>query len=339
MIGYAFPVWGTRTVRVARDEIRSWEPAAPPIRIVYDSIVQGDPADVEVERAQRMVETPGLVGVVGHGGSRGSLAAAPVYNAAEIPQIVPTGTSRLLADAGRWTFALAPNDSVEGAFMGRFIDERLGARSVSVFFVNDEYGEGLRQAVATELDRRGIEILDQIPVNPNTDFEAVVDASLQRALPDVIVSAARHVATGRIARIARTHAPAIRVVAGDGALFLPALVEIAGAAAASIHVVAFWLPDASDPAARAFVRRYRRIVGEPPVSADAMSHDALMLLAHAAREVGPDPPGIRDYLLELGRNRPPYRGVTGPISFTPDRPTNLIMARLEDGRPVRAEAP
>ena len=70
-----------------------------------------------------------------------------------------------------------------------------------------------------------------------------------------------------------------------------------------------------------------------------MSYDALMLVAHAVREVGARRGVIRDYLLSLGRTRPPYQGVTGPITFTPDRKPPLRMARLRGGQVVPVPGP
>ena len=67
-----------------------------------------------------------------------------------------------------------------------------------------------------------------------SDYAALVGASLRRGRPDVII--------------------------------------IAGRAADSIYVVAFWLPDAPDSLSRAFVERFRRIAGRVPQSSDAMSH-------------------------------------------------------------------
>ncbi|HKC40039.1 MAG TPA: ABC transporter substrate-binding protein, partial [Gemmatimonadales bacterium] len=189
VIGYAFPLWGTTTVQVARDEIGSWPAGGTAIRIVYDSITQGDPPDIEVMRAQRLAETPNLVAVVGHGGSRGSLAAAPIYAAAGIPQIVPTSTSRLLRQAGPWAFRLAPDDSTEGALIGRFAAERLGARRVLLFFTNDEYGVGLRDGVLAELAARDVAVLDKVGVDPSSDVATLFAASLRRGIPDVIVVA------------------------------------------------------------------------------------------------------------------------------------------------------
>jgi branched-chain amino acid transport system substrate-binding protein len=335
VIGYAFPLWGTTTVQVARDEIASWPAGRTAIRIVYDSIIQGDPPDIEVMRAQRLAQTPNLVGVVGHGGSRGSLAAAPIYAAAGIPQIIPTGTSRLLRQAGPWAFRLAPDDSTEGALIGRFTAERLGARRVLLFFTNDEYGVGLRDGVLAELAARDVAVLDKVGVDPSSDIPTLFAASLRRGIPDVIVVAGRHTETGRVARAALGRVPRLRVVAGDGALLLPVLADLAGPAADSIYVVAFWLPDAPDSMSRAFVERYRRVTGHDPSPDDPMNHDALMLLAHAVREVGPHRAAVRAYLESLGGTRPPYRGITGDITFLRARKPPLVMARLRGGRVVR----
>lgn len=339
VVGYAFPLWGTTTVQVARDEIASWTSGASVIRIVYDSITQGDPPDVEVMRAQRLAQIPGLVGIVGHGGSRGSLAAAPIYAAAGIPQIVPTGTSRLLGHVGAWTFVLPPNDSIEGALIGRFTAERLGARRVVLFFTNDEYGVGLRDGVVAELAQRGVAVLSQVGVDPGSDIPTLVDAALRREAPDAFVVAARNVETGRVARAAYGRVPHLRVVAGDGAVQLPSLPDLAGPAADSIYVVAFWLADAPDSMSRAFVQRFHRITGRDPVPDDAMNHDALMLMAQAVRAVGPDRAAVRRYLEALGRTRPPYRGVTGDITFLPGRVPRLVIARLRGGRLERIDGP
>jgi branched-chain amino acid transport system substrate-binding protein len=328
-------MWGTTTVQVARDEIGGWPADGAAIRIVYDSIIQGDPPDVEVMRAQRIAETPNLIAVVGHGGSRGSLAAAPIYAAAGIPQIVPTGTSRLLRQAGPWAFMLAPDDSTEGALIGRFTAERLGARRVLLFFTNDEYGVGLRDGVAAELAARDVAVLDKVGVDPSSDIPTLFEASLRRGIPDVIVVAGRHTETGRVARAALGRVPRLRVVAGDGALLLPVLPDLAGPAADSIYVVAFWLPDAPDSMSRAFVERFHRVTGHDPAPDDAMNHDALLLLAHAVRAVGPNRVAVRGYLESLGRTRPPYRGISGDITFVGTRTPPLVMARLRGGRVVR----
>lgn len=337
VIGYAFAISETPTIRVAQEELAAGDTShSPAISIVVES--QGgaaDPADVEVKRAQHLAALPGVVGVVGHGGSRASLAAAPVYNEAGIVQVVPTGTSRLLHTAGPWTFMLAPDDSVEGAFIGTFLAERLAAHRVSVFFFRDEYGFGLRDGLVAELRRRGLSVVDAVPYQTDNNFRTLVLASLRRGIPDAVVVAGREEA-GLIARFLREAAPRVRIVAGDGALVLPTLADTAGPAADSIYAVAPWLPDAPDSLSRAFVARFRRLVGRDPGPYEAMAHDAVMILAAAIRAVGPQRAAIRTYLRQLGVSRPPFQGVTGPITFGPGRSARLVMARLRGGAVIRA---
>jgi len=339
-IGFAFTYHLQAALAVADSAIAaSRRPGDPQISIVSDSAVNGDPADVEVQRAERLAAVPGIVGVVGHSGSRASLAAAPVYNEAGIVQITPNSTSRLLRSAGSWTFDLAPDDSVEGAFIGEFVSERLHALRATVYYENDEYGTGLRDGVVAALAQRGVEVLDRVPMDLTSDFGTLVAASLKRRVPDVVVVAGRQLEAGAIARVMRERGYPRAVVAGDGALVLPGLTEAAGPASDSLYAVAFWMPDAPDPLSKAFVERYRRLTGEVPQSADAMSHDALMLLVQAVREVGPGRAAVRRWLGELGVSLPAYQGVTGPIAFGPGTRPRLVMAKLVGGRPQRVEGP
>jgi ABC-type branched-subunit amino acid transport system substrate-binding protein len=197
----------------------------------------------------------------------------------------------------------------------------------------------LRDGAVAALGQHDVAVLDRVPVDQTSDFRTLVAASLKRGVPDVVVVAGRQLEAGSIARVMRERGVPRAVVAGDGALVLPQLTRAAGPAADSLYAVAFWMPDAPDSLSRAFVEHYRRVAGEPPQSADAMSHDALMLIADAVRVVGPSPAAIRQYLRELGASRPPYRGVTGPISFGLAAHPRLVMAHLVGGRPQRVVGP
>jgi branched-chain amino acid transport system substrate-binding protein len=339
-IGFAFTYRLKPAMAVANDEIsHRWRGRGPQFSVVYDSAVTGDPADVEVRRAERLAAVPGIVAVVGHSGSRASLAAAPVYNEAGIVQVTPNSTSRLLESAGPWTFNLVPDDSVEGVFIGEFVAERLRALRVTIYYENDEYGTGLRDGVVAALGQRGVEVLDRVPVDLTSDFRTLVAASLKRGVPDVVVVAGRQFEAGTIARLMREHGMRRAVVAGDGALVLPALADIAGPAADSIYLVAYWTQDAPDSLSRAFVARYRRVAGMMPESPDAIVHDALMVVAEAVHEVGSNRAAVRQYLAELGRKRPPFPGVTGPIAFTSGARPRLVMTHLMGGRVSRVTGP
>ena len=342
-IGVVLPPRNAAAAYIAADEINAAGGIrGRPLIVVVDTVADAaEPAHLEIRRAQSMVARGDIVGVIGHSGSRGSLAAAPVYAAAGVVQIVPTGTSRLLAAAGPWTFVLPPNDSVEGVFIAEFVRDRLRARSVVIFYINDEYGIGLRDGVRSALAVGGVRLLREVRYDLGSDLGVLVDAAVRDEVPDVVVVAGRTGQTAAIARRLRSSRLRCRIVAGDGSYALPDLVTLSGPAAEGIHVVTFWLPGGtSDLASQRLARTVRLRLLREAGSPDAMVYDAVRLLAAAVGAVGDDPAAVRRYLLELGSTRPHFRGLTGEIEFGAGaRSPRFTMGVLRGDRLVPVEPP
>lgn len=295
----------------------------------------------EVDYARRLAAVPDLIAVVGHQGSREALLVAPIYDEAAVPVVIPTGTSRRLRATGRWSFTLAPNDSIEGAYIGERA-AALGARAALLFYVGDEYGVGLRDGIASALAERQIRLIDAVPVAPSGNcspvetrnaYAGVVDATLRRGRPDIVLLAARQREAGCIMHRLHRHFPTMRYIAGDGLLVNADFLSRAGASAESLYVVGFWHPDRGDSVGRAFAERFERLTGRQANSGDAMVYDAIMVLAHAVQVVGPSRERVRDYLDTLGDSRPAYQGVTGAVAF-PGGPERLLTMRVRGGRLV-----
>lgn len=229
-----------------------------------------------------------------------ALAPAPAYNAVGLAHLVPSATSRRLRDAGPATFTPVPDDLVEGAFLARFAFHDLGARRARVFYVTDEYGEGLGGGIEASFVAQGGNVLGTIPVGDDVEIAALAGAAFRRARPDVVLTAGRSVETGELLRAVRAPDPRIPVVAGDGA-YLPAeLLRHSGGDLPGLYVVAFWVYDSTDATHRAFADRVRRTLGAEPMPEDALTEDALVR-----------------WLTGLGRDRPVFEGVTGKVSFGP----------------------
>jgi branched-chain amino acid transport system substrate-binding protein len=344
-IGVAFPTRNTPAIFMAVNEVNARGGiGGRPLTVVLDTIpVAAEPADLEIRRAEYLVSR-GVTAVIGHGGSRGSLAAAPVYNESGVVHVVPTGTSRLLANAGAWTLPMPPNDSVEGAFIAEWVRDVLGARTVALFYVNDEYGIGLRDGVKAALVGGPVRILHEQRFDVGSDMAVLTDAVLSADVPDVAVVAGRTAQTAQTAQVARRLAQRrvrTRVMAGDGALTLPDLADLAGEGGDGILVATFWLPVPGDSIDRRFTRQFQQRVGRPVTATDAMLYDATHVLARAMDEAGTEPARVRDYLLSLGLRRPRHRGVTGDIGFGPGAgPPRLVMAEIRGRDALRAgEAP
>lgn len=300
-----------------------------------DSATAGD-----VRTALDVTLLPGLTAVLGPGSSRGMLAAAPIYDAAQIPVVTPTATSRLVERLGPWTFMLAPNDSIEGVFLARVAVERFHARTVTIFHASDEYGTGLRDGISAELARLGVRLLDTRPLleaadwctpagGPTGAFTGMVQASLRAGVADVVLAATRDLGTGCLATQLQRLGALRHLVAGDGTLVTDQLFDQVGGAADSIYAAAFWHPARSDSASLEFVRRYRARYGRTPNHGEAMRFDAVMVLTEAIRQAGPAPADVRAWLAELGHSRPAYLGVTGLIAFGADRATRFTLIRAD----------
>jgi branched-chain amino acid transport system substrate-binding protein len=333
-IAYPYPWLGPALMRVAQPAIDAW--GTPRVAEIPESLMTGvtpRPGYAgDVDFAVATAAIPGLVAVVGPQSSRAALLAAPVYAEREIPFISATATSRRLRDEGPWVFQLAPDDRAEGAFIVRFLLDSLRLRRVTIFYLgNSEYGNGLREGLVQALQSRGVAPVDQVGIIEQSPFTRRVTASLQRAPPEVVVVAGRTPEAVAIVRSVHALMPRVPVVLADAAPLNDAFIEAAGPAAAAAYGVTWWSPDLSDSLSRALVARWREINGSVPSASDAMYYDAILLVAQAVREVGPGRKAIRRYLGELGIRRPAYRGVTGFISFQPDRVTNLHVTRVVGG--------
>ena len=299
--------------------------------------VGGDPSvtiQMNTEQASLFADDASVVAVVGHTGSRDALLAAAVYNARGIPQVVPNATSGLLGRAGPWTFTLVPSDSVEGEFIASYALDSLRVSRIGVLYLGDEYGIGLRDGVRGALRRRGTDVVDASMIPSDWCYaepaaaihQAVINASLRRSRPDVVVVTTGSSSGWCTAEYIHVANPEIWVVFGDGmdgARLVPDLTPRVNAG--RVRGVEFWSAG-TDSLSRAFVDRIERTLKRPPEASHALQYDAYMLLTAAIREAGPDRRAIRRWLESLGRTREPWPGLTGPIAFNRPRSELLRMS-------------
>ncbi len=278
------------------------------------------------DQALRFATTPGILGVVGHAGSRDAILGAKVYNSAHIPQIVPNATSRQLADVGPWTFTLVGDDADEGAFLATYALDSLHATRIAVIHVADEYGNGLRDGVAAALRDRGALIVDEIVlpnalcgVGPDRDVQRLpVLASLERGNPDAVILALGS-SGACIVDILLRERPTLAVLGADGVVGTDSvLAALPDDVRARYRGVEFALPT-SDSTWMAFRARVQTMLHRDPTPSEALRYDAYLLLASAIGEAGPNRDRIREWLASLGHGRPAWPGVTGPVSFTNGR--------------------
>ncbi len=340
VVGVAYPAWSRLYVELAESAlVREWGDTALLPRFVVDSNEPNERLERVVEWTQLLVQTPGVAAVVGPSSSRSALAVAPMVNRAAIPQVVPSSTSRLLHQAGPWTFRLVPDDSAEGEFLVHQVLARPGLRRALIVYTNDEYGQGIRLGVREALMRKGMHPTAEIPVAQDSDFELLLRAELRSRRPDVIIAAIRTIEMIPLAMGLKSLGSRAPVFAADGAFWPLAFHQRVGTVPFEVHAVAFWLPSEADSVGREFMVRFQQRTERPARPEDAFAYDALMVAANAVRAGKGDPQATRRWLLSLGATEPPYQGATGPIAFVAGFPRPMYLGRFEAGGVVRSELP
>ncbi len=276
--------------------------------------------------AEQFVAIPGLVAVVGHSNSSASLAASQIYNDAEVVQIAPTSTAPRYSEAGPFSFRLAPPDPEQGRLLSQAVNElHPNAARVALLFVNDDYGRGLRGAVLATLDQSRHRLVLDVP---HLDFEVshlttqlglrrdddVASVVAQR--PDIIFWLGRYATFRHYLPELRRQLPDAQFLGGDA--LSPGYALAAEAPEwAGVRYADFLDPE-STPELRRFRERFTTRFGTPARTAEVLSYDAMRLILAAVAGGARSGPEVREWLLRLGRDLPPYQGLSGPIQFNAD---------------------
>jgi ABC-type branched-subunit amino acid transport system substrate-binding protein len=140
-------------VRVAQETLDSLGRGSA-LRLVLLPVPSGE-VMTEVSRAAYFVARSRVIGVTGPTSSQAAMETASIYADGAVPHIITTGTNRRLAALGPWTFALAPDDSMEAAFIASFVRSRLPTGRLVMVQATDLYGWGIGDATASALERQG----------------------------------------------------------------------------------------------------------------------------------------------------------------------------------------
>jgi branched-chain amino acid transport system substrate-binding protein len=295
-----------------------------------------------LEVAAELAPVPGLVAVVGHSNSVASLATSQVYNQHGIVQIAPTSTAVLYSEAGPFSFRMVPPDDAQGRFLAGVVADSLPAGTrIALLFVNDDYGRGLRSVILERLDPVAHPVVLDLP-HTEGDVEPV---DVEHAVEAFVASGAQALLwLGRVPALnlvlppLRDRAGGIPVVGGD-AVSRGDLIQEIHPSWDGILFVDFVDMEAS-PELQDFQLRYRERFGAisstgAPAGPEVLSYDAAAVILAALREGARTGEEVRDYLMSLGRSRPPHPGLGGPVSF--DESGNVdrdyVLRRMRVGAP------
>jgi branched-chain amino acid transport system substrate-binding protein len=227
------------------------------------------------------------------------LALLPLAQERKVPLLTISGTARLGEFGNPWFFRFFPSDATVKVAHARYVVEKLGAKRPAIIYQSTAYGQsGHDQLVKTFKELKTPPVLEESVGTSVNDLSPALSRA-KAAGADVLVLHLHAPSTVLAVRQARQLLPDMPIVAGSAmhqpataALLEPAELRNVCAETASSPV------SAGTPEMRAFLDAYRAAYKSDPDAYAAAQYDAVRMLAHILKDLGPKatPAAVRDRL-------------------------------------------
>ncbi|MEM8854803.1 MAG: ABC transporter substrate-binding protein [Pseudomonadota bacterium] len=278
-----------------------------------------------VDAAQKLVNVDGVHGIVGAMGSGVTIpVATSVTSRAGVVTISPSATSPTITtlDDNGYLFRTAPSDAYQGAALANLVMGK-GTKTVSIIYVNNDYGEGLANAFQTNYEKAGGSVAQSVAFEQGQpSYRGEVQRAAQGDSEALIVIA--YPESGQVILTQALEGGHFTNFIFTDGMKDPGLIELIGADFLD-GAYGTMAAAAESPQLAAFVSAYQPRFGDPLAYVDG-AYDAMMLIALAAQKAGSnDRTAIRDALREV--SNPPGEEV-GPGEFA------KAVSLLKEGKDI-----
>lgn len=265
--------------------------------------------------AQKFVDDPDMVAVIGHVGSIVSLPASLIYEHYGMLMLSPTSTSPELTyrKGLKYVFRNVPTDEKVGWQVAEYLKKRNLERVVT-YYLNDDYGRGLANAFETHATELGCSIIDRLSYDSIAKpkyFRRILESWKKNFNFDGIFLAGEVPQAAEFIIQARQIGIKALIIGGDG-LDSPMLWEVGGAWVEGTLVTTYYHTDIPSQQAQDFNKAFMHRYGELPDCWAAQAYDAVKLLASAMEKAGTTVPIKVAQALRATRD---WMGVTGKHTF------------------------
>jgi branched-chain amino acid transport system substrate-binding protein len=261
--------------------------------------------------ATKFTADSSIVAVLGNYNSSCVLAGAPIYDQSMLP-IIHVGTSPEFSTMDLpYVFRISMTDAFQGGFVTDWLYSE-GHKNVAIMYENDDYGNGLKNVVQSEIAKDGGKVAGtySYDLGSTKDFTPLL-TGIKGSGADSIFIGGLYTEGALICKQMQSLGMTLPVYGTDG-LYETDLITLGGSAVEGIKVSGLFLPNSSDPKVAAFVSAYKTAYNSTPGTYAALDYDAMKLLASAITAVGTDHTKLQAYLAAMPS---PYSGVTGNLSF------------------------
>jgi branched-chain amino acid transport system substrate-binding protein len=289
--------------------------------VISDS--RGDPKE-SVLIAEKFVADPDIIAEIGDFSSSSCMAAAPIYEKANMTQLSPTSSHMGFTQKGQNMFRVVATQGYEGPYNARWAVKDLGKKKLATIYINNDWGVDANKYFTLEARNLGAEIVAEEAFVPGEkDFTAIL-TKLKRLKPDLIYLPTFYAdATAILNQAKRMRFKP--VVMANSSLFSQKTIDLGGEAVEGIIIPANYFSADPRPAAREFTREYQALYGAIPNQFAALAYDAANLMIAALHKAGiEDRSKVKDALVSLKG----FQGATGSISYANSRDPEKELVRI-----------
>ncbi len=280
--------------------------------------------------AQKLVSDEKIVGVIGHFSSTASLAAAPIYQRAQLVELSPTSSHPEFTKQGTYMFRNVNTQAIEGPILADFAVNDLKKKKIAVIYVNDDWGITAKDNFIEAAEELGATITaEEAFIGGQTRDFAPTITKIKGTNPDLIFLAAMYSETGMIAQQLEQLNYDVDLL-GTSSLNNDQLIKLAGAAVDGLYLTNNYFPGNPDEKVQEFIEDYKEAYGVEPDQFAAVAYDSLGMMIEALKTSGPDRVKLRDSLVDIKD----YNGVTGKTTFNENRDVmkDMIIMQIKEGK-------
>lgn len=288
---------GKKGVELAVDEInKNGGINGKEVKILFEDS-QTDPR-IAVSAFQKLTDIEGVKVSIVDMISSNVLAIAPIANEKKVVIISPGASNPAITNAGDYVFRNWPSDALQGNEAARISFNKLVWKSVGIFYINNEYGNGLDAVFKKEFENLGGKIvIEETFQQGSSDFKTSLLKFKGKKLDGIyLVGYPKEVPI--ILKQSKELGMKVKYL-GTETFEDPALLSQAGIAAEGVVYLIPKVPDDQSSVRKQFLEAYNIKFNENPGVPADVAYDALIIIKWAIEKVGYNSEKIKGQLYKL----------------------------------------